>query len=161
MSTSTIGIEAQMNTIVSWARAAGDRPRDKSRVLTKTRDKLMRQYITPGCFLGANDDGSLTTSPDEMVTIRDDLPLALETLSILIPWFSEPEWILSMTLRGTVSTSYEEGDLITSATYQFVEGSTVTVPVIGAVTSVRRSYEGDGSVSLTTRRLKVDLEAVS
>ena len=154
----TVGIESQMNTIVSWYRDPV--AKDKARVLTKSREKFKRQFIVPGCVLGIDDAGALKTCAT-LKTVHDDLPLALDTLAILQPWFANPEWAVSFTLRGVVDVDYSEGDLITEATYQAHDGTTVTVPAVGVITSIRRSYSDPGSVSLTTKRLMVDLEAVS
>lgn len=156
----TLGIESQMESIVSWCRPTADMVRDKRRIMTKKREKLRRRFITAGTFLGVEGE-TLKQAPGSLTTIEDDLPLAKSLLAALVPWYSVSEWVVSRTLSGTIDLAedFVTGDLITQASFQFVDGSTKTIPAIGVITSIVRDYTNDGKVSLFTKRIEVDTEA--
>ncbi len=156
----TLGVKLQMNTIVGWRRNAGSEPRDKKRIQTKLRTNLQRKFITSGTLLGLND--TVLQQMSAAKTVHDDLPLAKDVLASLIPWFSESEWTVSRSLTGTISDpDFEVGDMITETSFLLADGSTMDLPITGIVTSLTHSYEGEGKVSMTTKRLAVGVEAFS
>lgn len=156
----TLGVESQMATMVSWVRPTVEMPRDKPRIIVKKREKLKRRFLTPGTTLGVEDQ-VLQRSPGTMVTIEDDLPLAKTLLGTLIPWYSVPEYVVTSSRTTAVDdTTYETGDLLTEASYRFVDGNITVVPLTAVVTGVSRDYTGTGKLSISTRRINIDVEAV-
>lgn len=158
----TLGLESNMNCVCSWVRADGDLVRDKRRTISKTREKLRRRFLTPGTFIGCSD-GVLKQSPGSMTTVEDDLPLAKTLMASMVSWYSISEWLLSRTILGDVvlPDDFVTGDMITEASFQDVNGDTVIVPALGVITSIVRDYTGDGRVTLSTKRISIDVEAVS
>jgi hypothetical protein len=155
----TLGVECQMNAIVSWIRPLAEGARDRRRVMSRTKDKLRQRFITPGTYLSMKND-ALIQAPGTIVAIQDDVGLAKSILAIMVPWYGVSEWVITRTLEGDVGdTSFETGDFITQAAYTTTDGTPVVTATKGVVTSVKRSYVGSGSTTISTKRIAVDVEA--
>jgi hypothetical protein len=159
----TLGFESNMNTVCSWCRSTGSQPRDKRRIMTKRREKLRRRFLTPLTYLGCTDAGALKSAPGTLTTIEDDLPLAKSLMASMVPWYSESEWELSRTISGDINLpeDFVTGDMITEASFVDVNGDTVIIPAQCVITSIIRDYTGDGKVTFTTKRISIDVEAIS
>jgi hypothetical protein len=158
----TLGVESQMESVVSWRRPAGQLTRDKRRVISKNKEKLRRRFIAKGTYLGVKDD-MLEKSPNTLTTVEDDLPLAKNVLAVLQPWYANPEWAISRTLKGTIvlPEDYVTGDMITMTSFQFIDGTTVEIPMVAIITSIVRDYTGDGRVTVSTKRIDIATEAIA
>lgn len=156
----TVGIESAMHTVVSWRRADFDVVRDMRQHMTKSREKLLRKFIAIGTYLGC-EGGTIKSNAAEVV-VEDNIGLARTLLATLRAWYGEPEWHFSRTLQGGVALpeDYITGDMVTEAVYQFVDGSVKTVTGYGVITNIERDYE-NGTVSLSTERIAVDVDTIS
>jgi hypothetical protein len=98
-----------------------------------------------------------------MTTVEDDLPLAKTLMASMVSWYSISEWLLTRTILGDVvlPDDFVTGDMITEASFQDVNGDTVIVPALGVITSIVRDYTGDGKVTISTKRIAIDVEAIS
>lgn len=159
----TLGFESNMTTLCSWCRATGSQPRDKRRIMTKRREKLRRRFLTPLTYLGCTAAGALKSAPGSLTTIEDDLPLAKSLMASMVPWYSESEWEISRTILGDIvlPEDFVTGDMLTQASFVDVNGDTVVVPCQCVITSIIRDYSGDGKVTFTTKRISIDVEAIS
>ena len=159
----TIGFESNMNTLCSWCRPTLSQPRDKRRIMTKQREKLRRRFLTPLTYVGCTEAGALKSAPVSLTTIEDDLPLAKSLMAAMVPWYSVSEWELSRTILGDINLpeDFVTGDMITQASFQDINGTTVTIPALCVITSITRDYTGNGKVTLTTKRIPIDVEAIS
>jgi hypothetical protein len=158
--TFTVGIEAQMETIVSHVSPSAS-PRGAPRVFKKERKGLKRRFITPGTTLGIDTGTTQRQSPGTLVAVQDDLPLAKSILAAVIPWYTQPDWTVSHTWVGVIDKdSFPPGTMIVQTKYFEGDGTITTVDMIGVVTKNARKYAEPGETSITTKRIEIAVEAV-
>ncbi len=155
----TIGVEAALNSVVSWNRGSGT-PRDQVRSFERDRTHLGLVVLTSGTVVRL-DTGSLAVAPED-ITIKDDLPLARNVLAVSTAWYSKSDWTITWVNRGTAAkdSQTEVGTMYLTASHLEANGATTTETVYGLITKRVRSFKNGGTVKVTTKRMQIDVEAV-
>lgn len=154
----TVGIKNQVPLMVSWNRPAGE-PTEQNRSVVRLRPSATQKIIVPGTAFRV-EAGVLKTRAANTV-IQDDVNSLRSALALAVAWYSRPNWEISWSLKGIISTAFgEAGVLYTDATLYTV-GGTFNVPM-GAVVSSREwdFSDGAGCTRISTKRIKLDIETV-
>lgn len=155
----TIGVRSQLGTSVSWRRDTSERARDQTRCYGKNRPTLLRKVIPAGTVVGVNLDGELLF-PTADVVLHDDTGLAGSILAVSQPWYTRSEWGVTYTIVGEVDTTINPCALLVEVDHLEGDGSTTEEDVIGVVAAVEYDLSDPGATTVTTRQVKIDVEAV-